>query len=214
MQDFDETQLPMLAQEDSKRLLDLKEELAEAWDKQQVFRTETEMRVSVLSDMRHPTPASKYWQCIREQTGMLESVYSLGFGYRRNEIRIRQKKKEIDECRDPLQLEELQIDLEELLWGKAKMEKEGAHRVREIELWSQLKQELNDGSFDTRDVNAHQQESLHQRFINQASTITPGTAQSEAQNIIGLLKTSKRLKAEKEAELLEEEKRLRIEEGG
>ena len=64
------------------------------------------------------------------------------------------------------------------------------------------------------DVNAHQQESLHQRFINQASTITPGTAQSEAQNIIGLLKTSNRLKAEKEAELLEEEKRLRIEEGG
>jgi len=31
-----------------------------------IFRTETEIRVGVLDDGRHPTKAAKYWQAVRE----------------------------------------------------------------------------------------------------------------------------------------------------
>ena len=50
------------------------DELRDTWTKKQIFRTETEMRFSVLSDMKYPTNAAKYWQCVREQ-----NVYFIHF---------------------------------------------------------------------------------------------------------------------------------------
>ena len=63
-------------------------ELKDTWTKKQMYRTETEMRVSVLNDFKRPDNASKYWQCVREQSGYFESLMSLSFKYRRNEIDI------------------------------------------------------------------------------------------------------------------------------
>ena len=42
-------------------------ELQDTWVKKQMFRTETEMRFSVLSDNKYGTNAAKYWQSVREQ---------------------------------------------------------------------------------------------------------------------------------------------------
>ena len=53
--------LAILKPNDAQEILRLKEELADNWNKKQIFRTETEMRVSVLNDGKFPTPASKYW---------------------------------------------------------------------------------------------------------------------------------------------------------
>ena len=57
----------MLNKEHNKFLQELKEELVDTHDKVQIYRTETEMRYSVLNDGRFPTKASKYWQAVREQ---------------------------------------------------------------------------------------------------------------------------------------------------
>ena len=51
------------------------------------------------------------------------------------------------------------IDLDEAIFGKASMEKVAKHRMREIKMWSGLKKEFNDGSFNDKDVNQHQLES-------------------------------------------------------
>ena len=56
---------PMLPEKQNFFLSELKEELQDTIQKVQKYRTETEMRVSVLNDASHPTPASKYWQCVR-----------------------------------------------------------------------------------------------------------------------------------------------------
>ena len=40
-------------------------ELQDTWQKKQVFRTETEMRFSVLSDNKYGSNAAKYWQSVR-----------------------------------------------------------------------------------------------------------------------------------------------------
>ena len=50
----------MLKEDDLNFLKDLRQELDEAYFKNQIFRTETDMRYSVLQDGRHPTKASKY----------------------------------------------------------------------------------------------------------------------------------------------------------
>ena len=54
--------LSVLGEEDSKAVAVLRDELVDNWRKKQIFRTETEMRISVLNDAKHPTDASKYWQ--------------------------------------------------------------------------------------------------------------------------------------------------------
>ena len=51
------------------------------------------------------------------------------------------------------------IDLDEAIFAKASMEKVAKHRMREIKMWSGLKKEFNDGSFNDKDVNQHQLES-------------------------------------------------------
>ena len=71
-------------------------ELKDTWVKKQIFRTETEMRVSVLNDGRHPTPAAKYWQCIREQNVFFENLMDLSFDARENDVEIKQQQKELE----------------------------------------------------------------------------------------------------------------------
>ena len=57
----------LLDTEDVKAFKALTTELRDTWTKKQVFRTETEMRMSVLQDAKYPTKAAKDWQCVREQ---------------------------------------------------------------------------------------------------------------------------------------------------
>ena len=64
--------LAELNEDDSKAVYAIRDELAENWKKKQIFRTETEMRISVLNDAKHPTPASKYWQSVREMSSMFD----------------------------------------------------------------------------------------------------------------------------------------------
>ena len=62
-------------------------ELRDTWTKKQVFRTETEMRMSVLQDMKYPTKAAKHWQ-VREQNVFLENLMSLSFDCRRMKLKL------------------------------------------------------------------------------------------------------------------------------
>jgi len=67
-------------------------------------------------------------------------------------------------------------------------------RMREIKLWSTLKKEFNDGSFDDKDVNTHQLDSYHLIMKNKAETLTQGSSQPEVFNVLGQLQTIERVK--------------------
>lgn len=185
---------------DFKQFVALKEEIKDTWHKKQVFRTETEMRISVLQDAKYPTKASKYWQCVREQNVFFENLMSLSFDYRKNEVRIKRIKKKLAEETDPLRVEMLEIQLEEKLYGRANMELVAKDRMREIEHWSRLKKEYNDGTFDDKNVNTHQAESYKYILTNKVKSLTPGSSQPEVFNVVGQLQTLERL--EKEGVLL------------
>jgi hypothetical protein len=174
-------------------------EIQHNWEKKQKFRTETEMRISVLNDMKHPTFASKYWQCVREQSGFYEALIQTSFEYRRNKLKQAKKQVKMDRCKDPLKRELLQIDLEELQFIQLNLEQEAKDRMREIRLWSTLMQECidNDSSFDTEDVNQHQLVSYAQKLSGQVATINENTPMGERNNIVGVLKTANRVLQEK-----------------
>ena len=184
----------VLDTEDVSTFKELTSELRDTWTKKQVFRTETEMRISVLQDAKYPTKASKYWQCVREQNVFLENLMSLSFDARRNAVKLKKLKQKLETEKDPIKLELLQIDIDEKTYSVANMQLVARDRMREIKLWSTLKKEFDDGSFNTKDVNRHQLDSYAIIMKNKAETLTTGSSQPEVFNVLGQLQTIERVK--------------------
>ena len=181
----------MLVPEDVQFLETVKEELSDTWTKRQIFRTETEMRISVLNDVKFPTNAAKYWQAVREQGVMFEHLVTLSFEFRRNDIELERKYQELEEATTELDRADIQIDIDECIYKKSNMEQVAKDRTREVEHWSRLKKELNDGTFDIENVDTHQLESYHQRFQHQAQLGVPND--DGGKNLISQLVTAQRV---------------------
>jgi len=199
----------ILDQDDVKDFKKLIPELQDTWHKKQMFRTETEMRFSVLSDNKYPTKAAKYWQSVREQNTHFENLVHLSFDARKNEVEIKKLQRDIKNEKDPLEVELKQIELEEKLYGKASMELVAKHRMREVATWSKLKKEFDDNQFNKQDVNDHQAESYKLQLQHRANTITAGTSQAEVFNIVGQVDTLNRVMASGELNKPKEKKQLK-----
>ena len=200
----------ILDQQDVKEFKKLIPELKDTWKKKQMFRTETEMRFSVLSDNKYPTKAAKYWQSVREQNTHFENLMHLSFDARKNAVEIKKIEKKIEQETDKLERELLEIELEEKVYAQASMELVAKHRMREVATWSKLKKEFDDGNFDKEDVNTHQADSYMLRLQHQKDTLTPGSSQPEVFNVLGQLHTLERVR--KSGELLpkgKEKKKLK-----
>jgi hypothetical protein len=198
----------ILDKEDVKEFKKLIPELQDTWHKKQMFRTETEMRFSVLSDNKYPTRAAKYWQSVREQNTHFENLVHLSFDARKNEVEIKKLQRDIKKEKDELEIELKQIELEEKLYSKAQMELVAKHRMREVATWSKLKKEFDDDNFDKQDVNTHQAHSYMLRLQHQKNTITPGTSQPEVFNVLGQLETLERVIRDKELAPPKDKKKL------
>ena len=196
----------LLEQEDLSAFKSMVDELRDTWTKKQMFRTETEARFSVLQDNRYPTRAAKYWQCVREQSTYLDNLMALSFDYRRNDAKIKWLEKKIGKEEDEYKATKYQIDLDECKFAKASMEKVAKHRMREIKMWSKLKEEFNDGSFNDKDVNQHQLESYYKMYLGKAKNMNNNTPEAEAFNIMGQLRSLERIKQSGELENKTEKK--------
>ena len=190
----------ILDRQDVQQFKKLIPELKDTWRKKQMFRTETEMRFSVLSDNKYPTRAAKYWQSVREQNTHFENLMHLSFEARKNAVEIEKLENKFNKEKDPLEKKLLQIDLEQKVYNQATMELVAKHRMREVATWSKLKKEFHDGSFDDEDVNTHQADSYMLRLQHQKATLTPGSSQPEVFNVLGQLDTLTRVR--KSGELL------------
>ncbi|TAN49030.1 MAG: hypothetical protein EPN21_13170 [Methylococcaceae bacterium] len=175
-------------------LLAISAALQDVYQKRQIWRTETEMRMSVLDDLHYPTNAAKYWQAVREQSVFLANLTVLSFDYRRNNIEIRRLQSRLGRAQpDSFDRELLQVDLDECLFKQKDMELAAKDRAREILLWEKIKTELDDGSFDTADVNSHQLVSYTQSLILRKLSAGDSGNPGERQNLDGQLQTSLRL---------------------
>jgi len=194
----DLSEIGLLTQHNFDLLSQINRNLTENWEKRQVFRTETEMRFSVLNDVDFPTRASKYWQCVREQSNMLDNLATISFDYRRNEVRLKRLQKDLTEADSAFDIEEIEIDIDECEYRRASLQQNANDRVRELYLWAQLMQELNDGSFDTKNPDSHQLESYIQMLERRAQTLRSAHASpAEINNVIGPLSTALRLRSDR-----------------
>jgi len=193
----------LLDAEQAKQFKELTAELRDTWTKKQIYRTKTEMEISVLQDAKYPTNASKYWQCVREQNVFLEQLVELSFQYREHEIELEQDKRKRDKTKDKLAKKLIQVEIDRKLYAMANMQLIAKDRMREITEWSRFKKVYNDGTFDDKDVNTHQLESFGKIYQNKKNTLTPYSSQPEVFNILGqkmsiLRVQEERLKLEQE----------------
>lgn len=192
----DETDLnlkDLISNEDVGALKGMIGELKDTWNKKQIYRTETEARFSVLQDNRHPTKAAKYWQCVREQAHFLDSLMTLSFEFRESQVKIKQIKQKLKTETDELKIELLKIKLDRQNFSQATRELDAKDRMRELKMWSKLKREFNDGSFDDENVNSHQLESYHKMYAEKVKNINPMTSEPEAFNVIGQFQSLNRI---------------------
>tara|TARA_R100000329_G_C7604057_1_gene214268 strand:+ start:604 stop:1272 length:669 start_codon:yes stop_codon:yes gene_type:complete len=196
----------LLSTDDLESFKTLSSELKDTWIKKQMFRTETEARFSVLQDNRCPTNASKYWQCVREQASYLDNLMALSFEYRRNQVKIDETLNKLDKEEDEFVKKNLKIDLDEYRYSKASMEKIAHHRMREIKMWSKLKSEYDDGTFDTQDVNQHQLESYGMQYADKVKNLNEFSSESDKFNVLGQFETLKRIRKSGELENSQREK--------
>lgn len=189
-----ETVLPL---SEFNKLKEMSGELTNAWNKRQIFRTETEARFCVLNSYKFPTKASKYWQSIREQTVHFNELVILSFELRRNKIKLNKIEEKLKESTGH-EKDLLEIDRDELLFSISSLNQIAKNRIREIEQWSLIKKELNDGSFDDENVNTHQKESLFKLVINKSQSMPENLSCEDKLSIEGLLHDlSKELNAKK-----------------
>ena len=196
----------ILTELDLSRLNPLKQELVENFKKSQVFRTRTEMEVSVLNDLKFPSPASKYWQSVREQNVMFTELANLSYEYRKKLVEIKILKRDIENETDELEKELKEIELEKENFALIQMEKVAQDRIREIEQWSDIKEREAKKMTEEqlKDVDNHQLVSYTQRWIRQAISMGDNGSPAERQNLLGQLESG--LKACKKNNLLNEVK--------
>jgi hypothetical protein len=176
----------ILPTEEFTQLNEIKEEIEDAWHKNQIFRTDTEARYAVLNDFKFPTKASKYWQSVREQMVHFNELTTLSFDIRRKEIDLRENEEKRASA-SGFELDRLNVDRDELLYSLASAKRVAKDRVREVMQWSEIKKEVNDGSFDDKNVNSHQKESLFRSVLNRAQVAPKDISAEERLSIDGIL---------------------------
>lgn len=191
-----DTLVPMLSSDLETKLAGLADELQETYAKRQIWRTQTEMMFSVLDDSKHPTPASKYWQCVREQSVFYQELVQLTLDYRRNNIAILEIEEKLQgDDLNKFERMNLEVEYDSAIWARDGLKIAAKDRMRELDLWSQIKTALVEGNpeFDTEDVNTHQAESYLKRMENRKDTLTSGSQGAEVINVLGSLNTLRRL---------------------
>ena len=160
----------ILEKDDMQSVSKLTKELQRVFEVHQMWRTETEMRYSVLNDVSFPASASKYWQCVREQNVFWENLVQLSCNYQKQQGELELLEIEYDEIKGNNKKANAQrkikdAEIKEKQFGLMNMRLQGHDRVREIKLWEKIKNELTDkADFDINDVNKHQADSYAKRW--------------------------------------------------
>ena len=186
-------------------------DLAFGFKHAQTFRTRTEMEVSVLDDLKHPTADAKYWQAMREQQVHFSELVMLSYEYKKNLKENEILNAEIEELEHDLdhhhpdwkekkthaEIDLKSIEIERKTFISANHQRTAGGRFDEIANWKEIIDILRPQlQFSATDVNEHQLGSYLARFINNYLTmikqVRDTQAISEAINITALLVTTMR----------------------
>jgi hypothetical protein len=166
-------------------------ELLDTFKKSQVFRTRVEMEVSVLNEIKFPTPHAKYWQSVREQNVMLHELVMLSYDYRENAVKLKRYLRELEAESDELKRELLEIKRDRVTFVMKNQEKVAKDRIRELKMWSEIKEReaMNLLPEETENIELTQLIWYTKRWMKQFLNMSPTATLGERNNLIGQLRS-------------------------
>lgn len=197
----------LLNEEDMVQLTEMLPELQHNVRTQTIWRTETEIRVSVLNEKDFPDNSSKYHQAKLEQMVFFEQLLDLSFEYKKLQKKIQLIECEIEEMKYELEddtdslhnrklyikMELKDIDKKQMIYTLQNMQIQARERMRELKIWSKIKKELDDNSFDIDNKDTNQLLSLTKKYTIEAWNLMnskiPDTDIASLNNIANLFTT-------------------------
>ena len=206
----------LFTEEEKKSLVNLSENMEKAHQNSQVFRTDTEARMSVLNDIKFPTPASKYYQALRELDTHQNELVNLLYDYESKKQDLKIIEADILELqiilsedvlldhiniRTKAKIKKLNIELQKEVFCLKQMKRIANGRKLEILQWDKIIKELEpllvENNIPLDDPDAHQKISYFIRHIRQAQNMNPqADGIAEVNNLIGQIITNARIMKE------------------
>lgn len=162
----------LLSEDVFQSLVAVRDGVLDSWKNTDIWRSETDMKFSVLNDAKFPTLGHKYLQSQKEQDVHFRNLMYLACEYEEKQGELMVLNAELDELllqeptakiKGEIKIKEAQIKMAE--WNLQEMQKAGFHRVREVTTWERIKQELmNAGDFDPNNKDEILKESYIRRW--------------------------------------------------
>lgn len=174
----------LLTKQQSDELSSLIDEIKAGWDSQTIWRTWTEANCSVLNDLKFPTPAAKYHQAKKEQLVFFENLVELSFDFQEAQIDLEETDEKLRSA-DGFEKRRLEVKRQRLIFSIEGMKLQAKERIREIKMWSDIKNALDDGSFDVRNKDTDELIGLTIRYCRELPAAQNSKNAGEAVNIVG-----------------------------
>ena len=229
----------VLAADQISVLKKMRENLKLHYETGQVFRSEVEMRFSVLNDGKFPNADAKYWQAVREQNVHFTNLVILGYEYdsecirmknfndmiRRYELKQKKLQRNIAQLADELDIEEAQIEidvlqnkidtlvveLEKLDFFQADRKRVAYNRWREVVTWEKIMLELQPYmQFGVLSYEHHQPCSYERRMQTQYQTMIKSGAKGSPSEAINITNQNNMIKKLMEQGILKPQRELPI----
>jgi len=205
---------PLFNKSEKESLMAITESMEKAHVNAQIFRTDTEVRMSVLNDIKFPTSASKYYQTLREMNVQQQELVRLLYDYedkKQDLIIIEANKLELKQSlqndntepvkmRTQAAINKCDIELQRAKFALKQMKRTAEGRKQEILQWDKILKELEPtlkkAKIPLNDPDAHQKVSYFMRHIRQAINAIQADSpmgMSEVNNLFGQIITNARL---------------------
>jgi len=162
----------LLSKEDVTTLNACAPAIHHAFNHVQMYRTQTEMVVSVLNDVKFPTPDAKYWQSVREMNVFVENLIQLVFTYREKALDFEElehtliEHPESDTPLERIARERILINIKKKKFEIQCIQRDAHHRIREIDEWRKIQDGLIPNlACSCEDPDPHQKLSYAIRFL-------------------------------------------------
>ena len=181
-------------EEQQTKLANAQPNITKAFETVTMWRTPTLLRLSVLDDVSHPTPDSKYWQLVNEMYAHSTGLAELMFEIEEKQIDLDEviaaitvinKKIEKGEKIDQFELSRLEVKKRRYEFDLVNMQKTAKARIEELNNQSSAMEELKPLlAFGVEDQNAHQLQGFAQSWTSEVCNITEHTDVDSKKNII------------------------------
>tara|TARA_R100000963_G_C4628771_1_gene94326 strand:+ start:394 stop:1017 length:624 start_codon:yes stop_codon:yes gene_type:complete len=171
-------EVDILNNNDLNQIKSITGELQKCYEKKQIWRSEVEMKYSVLDNVNFPTDSAKYWQSVREQAVFYSELIQLAISFEENisqkellEIELEEIDKTTRKGKLNARIKNAEIKRKEFYILEMKIQ--AKDRVREIMLWEKIKNELKEKSdFNTEDFSSHHLETYEKRWKKEIDIAT------------------------------------------